>query len=138
MEKNKIEEAIKKWRHEFEPIISNGCKKDKFNWAEIFAAIYTFKYVVDIIDNVNEAIAEEKNEKCVLKLPNCNETEIEIVTKKKVAKQKLADQWSKLDDIHLQQNQIKDLQMNIDDVMKLRYANYMGFINRIKLEYGEG
>lgn len=146
MGKDKINEALNSWKKKYKSIveINKVDKKDKISWTEIFSAIYAFKYVVDVIDKENSKsvkteyiytrkkllIADKEGEEPI-------EQEFIIAEKKTTEIKKLADEWAYLDDIHLTQDQIKDLQMTKDDVIAMRCVNYMGFINRIILEYGE-
>lgn len=146
MEKDKIKEALNLWNKKYKLNVESRTadKKNKPDWAEIFSAIYAFKYVVDVIDKENYKLVKAEYIYTRKKLLVADEegeepTEKEfIIAEEKITKiKKLADEWAHLDDIHLLQDQIKNLQMTKDDVFVMRYINYMGFINRIILEYGK-
>ena len=124
---SKTKAAINKWKEH------NKLDKEinEKNYEKIFASIYAFRNVVNIIDA--EILESDTSliEKCVkITSPitisdgdiNAN---IHLVNTTKY--RTLAEVWAKLDDIRFPAR----ASIEFIDEIKLRYANYMGFIYSI-------
>lgn len=122
----KVNGAITTWRDKHE---KSTHSLDEKNFEITFASIYAFRSVIDIID---KEIAEDSIEKDY-KVTTTPEGDITLkVQPGSSSKYKpLIDTWKKLDDIRFPASATKDLEMKFIDVIKLRYANYMGFIHGI-------
>jgi len=120
-----IQKAINQWKSKH---LERACSFDHNHFEKVFTAIYAFRGVVDVIDEEIAGHCESSWEEVKLKTARGVTTiEIECAPKYKP----LADTWSKLDDFHYTTTEATNLGIEITTALKLRYANYMGFIHSI-------
>ncbi|MDR0287011.1 MAG: hypothetical protein LBI03_04790 [Clostridiales bacterium] len=123
---DEVNNAVKKWKEKYENDLE---KLNINNYDKTFAAIYAFRSVVLLIDNEIEELERKTNWQTIkLQTPGI---EIPVQMQMNTKVHKLINRWDKLDDVGLQLSVIKDLEIKFIDIMRLRYANYMGFINSI-------
>ena len=126
-ESAKINFAIDKWEKRHMPKTTSINGK---NFEEVFASIYAFRSVIDIIDVAIAdhivSTAREELQKIPFTTPvgNCT-LEVKLSTNPKY--KTLAETWAKLGDVHFPAS----ASIDFSNIMKLRYANYMGFIHSI-------
>ena len=131
MEKMMISEDnkffIKEWKEKNNRVLAEEI--DEKNFERIFARIHSFRNIVLLIDKEFEESKQLSDwESIKVKTPT-GSIEVEVETTKKI--HKLIDRWDKLDDLRLNSSTIKDLEIKFFDMIRLKYANYMGFIYSI-------
>lgn len=121
----KIKPLLENWRkHNISEIDSFKMKE----YEKIFARIYSFEYVVIQIDAfISEQ--ENKNKPEPLKV-TLNGQQIVLISEKK-SKEEFLNKWKQLSDIGLNSTERKELNIQYEDYLKLKYARYMGFIEGV-------
>jgi len=123
-----IEKAIEKWELEHMP---KTATIDENNYSKVFTSIFAFRGVVDIIDKeIAESDTSLLCRKVKATIPTTTSDgditlKIRLVNTPKY--KTFAEIWSELDDIHIPAS----VPQQFIDIIKLRYANYMGFIHSI-------
>jgi len=123
-----IEKAIEKWEQEHMP---KTASIDEDNYSKVFASIFAFRGVVDIID---KEIAENDTSLLCKKVKATIPAAVsdgDITLKIRLVNtpkyKTFAGRWDELDDIRVPAS----VPQQFIDIIKLRYANYMGFIHSI-------
>jgi hypothetical protein len=123
-----IKKALEKWgdaqRH------ARGKTNGK-NFEKELSKLYSFASVVDTIDCEIQEFLNDRAEFSDTELKSGEDT---FVVKKKTARKHkpFADEWRVLDDIKLSSLQMKETEQKLIDVLRLRAANYRGFISKIQ------
>jgi len=123
-----IERAIGKWKEKNSKLLKEEIKEK--NFGRVFAEIYSFRSIVMLIDSEIEKVESKENWKSTkLVTPD---GEIELDVKVKTTKyHKLIERWDKLEDVSINSTAAKELNMKFFDLMRLKFANYVGFIRGI-------
>ena len=122
-----VRAAIRRWQETHEKGLPK--KLDESNFERAFVAIYAFRNIILLIDMEMEDEKLETDWK-PLKIETSN-GEMEIKVETKVKLHRLIEKWDKLGEVGMSSSAIKDLGIHFFDVIRLRYANYLGFIHSI-------
>lgn len=133
-EYTKLQKVLGEWKEYFKP------HYDQFKFKEyenVFSAIYTFEYIVEMIDSAIEEQEKSKVPKSYdVTVAEENETskKVEVVEKIPAVPSfnRYMAKWKMLDDIGLSSAERKEMNITFEDVLKLRYARYKGFIENIE------
>lgn len=121
----KIHELLKKWDEENRSRISTFKMKE---YEDIFAHIYSFEFVLIQID---EIISEcENSRKVEPETVKFNGKEFKLTVEEEKV-EIFTNKWKNLNDIGLNSTERKELNIQYEDYLKLKYARYMGFIEGV-------
>ena len=130
-----IKNAIAQWKEKSGKYILRNEPHLEDNLEKTFSAIYSFKSVIELIDttiadllNKNIYSSSINNE---FSAPNGSKINIKMEMALPKKHKRFIDKWNLLNDVHLSSSMIKDMNIQFSDIVKLRYANYMGFIHSI-------
>lgn len=132
-EYTKLQKVLGEWKESFKP----HCDQFKFKeYENVFSAIYTFEYIVEMIDSAIEEQEKSKVPKSYdVTVAEENETskKVEVVEKIPAVPSfnRYMAKWETLDDTGLSSAERKEMNITFKDVLKLRYARYKGFIENI-------
>jgi len=128
----KICDLLDKWHAAHMKNIETFRMKD---YEKIFASIYSFEYIVILIDEViSETTLPLKftfDGKEIKEESSCNEPP----EKKKI--EIFINHWKKLGDIGMSSAERKELNLSYENYLKLKYARYKGFIDTVFLMFEE-
>lgn len=130
LENDEINEWLTDWS------LANMSRIDSFKMKEyekIFACIYSFEFVLIQID---EYISKQENKNPPKPLEiELNGQQVILCTEKK-SKAEFTSKWKLLNDIGLNSAERKELNIQYEDYLKLKYARYMGFIEGVLRMFG--
>lgn len=119
---SKIQTLLKKWANDNMDRINSFKMKE---YEDIFAHIYSFEFVLIQID---EMISEsENNRKVEPDIVKFNGKEFKLTVEEKKV-EIFTNKWKNLNDIGLNSAERKELNIQYEDYLKLKYSRYMGFI----------
>ena len=128
-ENSEILEALNQWKELHGRILFQWINET--NYDRIFSEIYVFRSIIVLIDQAIEQVQITPTEKQNIQV-STPYGELDIALKVGKTKPiKLLSQWEKFDEVDLSFGQGKEMEITFLDVLRLRYANYVGFIQTI-------
>ena len=125
LEDEKIHELLDEW------CTRNMKEIDTFRMKEyenIFAHIYSFEFVVILIDGMISNYKNSKKSEPTTVTFNGKEFKLTVEDEHFEV---FTNKWKNLSDIGLNSTERKELNIQYEDYLKLKYARYMGFIEGV-------
>ena len=128
-ENSEILEALNQWKELHGRILFQWINET--NYDRIFSEIYVFRSIIVLIDQAIEQAHTIPADKQSIQV-STPYGELDIALKVRKTKPiKFLSQWEKFEEVNLSFGHSKEIEVTFLDVLRLRYANYVGFIQTI-------